>query len=538
MEIKEENSIRKGWSNEATKIALLLPTTYRIAMTSLGMHLLYFLFNSWENVICERVFKPIGKNVIPYSLESQKTLNEFDIIAVSLQFETDYLEAIRMIENSKISPDVRKRGNNSPIIIAGGPAVTANPFPILFFSDAYFIGDLEPVAEDFYSSIMHNTKKGRLSALAEITGMMVYKYHYDDKGNWIGNKITGVKIRDFSKRFYPIRQIIPQNVKGTKNEPIFGKAYYLEISRGCSERCNFCLIGNCRFPRTDRTTEDLISILERAKEVNDFERVVIYGSSINPRVNVEELIEYIVSNGFEVSLPSVRADIITERLLKLLHKGKQRVITFAPETGDEKLRFAINKRMDDETIFEAIKQAWEVNFRNLKLYMIYGFPYEKAETITTTVEFLTKIRKTYFPTGKIGVSMNQMITKASTPFQFAPMISIEESKNIQKRYRKEIFKLKASSASFLAPEWCAIQRILSLRDQAYFDIILNIARQGNTIGNWKKTLKSFGKSLKQELLWHYEINDELPWDNLTHLLTKEHLVKAYKNYCKIMNVKS
>ncbi|MHA1687361.1 MAG: B12-binding domain-containing radical SAM protein [Candidatus Heimdallarchaeaceae archaeon] len=532
MLIKEKNAIKKEWNGDKVRIALLYPITYRTAMTSLGMHLLYFLFNSWENVLCERVFKPIGEGVIPYSLESQKPLRSFDIIAISLQFEADYIEAIKMVDASGISPDVRKRKIEDPLIIAGGPSITANPFPILFFADAYFIGDLEPVADSFRLAISLNSKKDRLAALADVQGMMVYGYHYDCKGNWLDGIIKGVKIRNFTKSFYPIRQIIPQNVAGTKNEPVFGNAYYLEISRGCSERCNFCLIGNCRFPRTDRTTNELISIVEQAQEVNDFDRVVLYGSSIDPHINIEDLLDYIVSNGFEVSLPSIRADTVTERLLKLLRKGKQRVITFAPETGDENLRFAIHKQMDDQTIFEASHLAWESGFRNLKLYMMYGFPQEKQETYNNTISFIKKIRMDYFPSGKISVSMNQMITKASTPFQFAPMMPLKASKEKQKLYRHDIFSMKGMGISFLTPEWCAIQRILSLRGHSYFDIILKVPKIGNTVGSWKKILKSNQISLQEELTWNYEVDDELPWDNLSHFLQKKHFIKAYEKYCQ------
>ena len=535
MLIKELNAIRKDWSSEKTKIGLLYPNTYRVAMTSLGVQLLYFLFNSWDNFVCERIFKPLNPNIPPYSLENQKKLSDFDILAISCQFEHDYIQAIDLLYRGNINTDARKRSEEEPLILIGGPSATANPSPILFLPDIFFLGDIEPVSEKLRLAFEMRSKKERIESLVSIPGIMALNYHYDEKGKWVGDKVESVKVKDLSTSFYPIKQIMPEDVKGTKNEPIFGSAFYLETDRGCSERCMFCFVGHCRFPRTGRSYESLVKIIDEASEVNVFEKVVIYGSAVAQSGNLGKLIEYIVSKGYEVSCSSFRVDYLTEELLTALKKGKQRTLALAPETGDEKLRFALNKRMPDETIFSALKLAWDLDFRQLKLYMIYGFPCEEEDTNNISVDFIRKIRKKYFTSGKISISMNQFITKAQTPFQFTQMLDIKKSKEIQKWFKKNLYQLKNIDLSLYEPEWAVIQRILSLRDYNYFPIIQQIGKIGNTVGNWKKVLKSENKVLSDEALWSYNTKELLPWDQIHHTLGKKQLVSSFEKFCELMN---
>ncbi|MEE9409725.1 MAG: radical SAM protein [Candidatus Heimdallarchaeota archaeon] len=530
MLIKELNAIRKDWTFEKIKIGLVYPNTYRVAMTSLGVQLLYFLFNSWENFICERIFKPLNPNIPPYSLENQKKLSDFDILAISCQFEHDYIQTMNLLYKANFEPDVRKRKEEDPLVIIGGPSVTANPAPVLFLPDVFFLGDLEPISDKLRSALERKSKKERIESLVSIPGIMGYNYHYNEEGNWIGEKVESVKIKDLSNSFYPIKQIIPEDVKGTKNEPIFGKAFYLETDRGCSERCMFCFVGHCRFPRAGRNYENLTKIIDKASEVNVFDKVVIYGSAIAQSGKLSKLVEYIVSKGYEVSCSSFRADYITEELLKALKNGKQRTLALAPETGDEHLRLALNKRMSNESIFSSLKLAWDLGFRKLKLYMIYGFPCETEETKEVSVNFIKSIREKFFTTGKISISMNQLITKAHTPFQFTKMLDIRESKETQKWFKKSLYQIKNIDLSLYEPEWAVIQRILSLRDHNYFPALLQIGKMRNTIGNWKKILKNENKQLSNEATWNYSINDTLPWDNITHILGKENLIQSYRKY--------
>ncbi|MHA1302673.1 MAG: hypothetical protein ACTSPI_03105, partial [Candidatus Heimdallarchaeaceae archaeon] len=329
MLIKEQNAMRKTWSADKVRIGLTYPQNYRVAMTSLAVQLLYFLFNSWDDFICERIFKPLDPNTSPYSLENVKKPKDFDILAISCQFELDYIYAMELLLRSGINPDVRKRTESDPLIMVGGPSTTVNPFPVLFLPDIFFLGDFEPVSDLFRDALSRKTKKQRIEALANIPGVIAFGYTYDKTGKWIGGKVEAIKIKDFSQSFYPIKQIIPENVEGTKNEPVFGKAFYLETDRGCSQRCNFCLVGHCRFPRVGRSLNQLTSIIEQASELNDFKKVVIYGSSIAQSGFLEKLLEYIVSKGFQVSCSSFRADYITEDLLTMLKNGGQKTLTLA-----------------------------------------------------------------------------------------------------------------------------------------------------------------------------------------------------------------
>ncbi len=534
MLIKEQNAIRKVWTRDINKIALMYPNTYRVAMTSLGIQLLYFLFNSWENFLCERVFRPLDPNIPPYSLENQKMLKDFDIIMISCQFEDDYVNSINLLLKAGINPDVRKRNRNDPIIIIGGPSVTANPFPILFLADAFFLGDVEPISNSLMEALERSSKEERIEALYSIPGFMIYGYHYNSEGEWTGSDISPVQIKNFSNSFYPIQQIIPEDVKGTKNEPIFGRAFYLETDRGCSERCAFCLTGHCRFPRKGRNYNDLIEIFNKAKEVNEFDKVVMYGSASAQSSSLPKLINYISDFGYEVSCSSFRADFLNEELLNSLKRSKQRTITIAPETGDESLRFALHKRMNNKDILDSIKLAWEKGFRHLKVYMMYGFPFTKEPTDESNYSFLTHLREKYFTSGKISISINQFITKANTPLQYAPMLGLKESNSLQKWYTKQIYKIKNVELSLFGSEWAIIQKFLSLRNHKHFPLIMTLGELGNTLGHWKKSFKAHNLTFDGEALWFYNIDDLLPWDHITRTSSKKDLIEQYVKYQDIV----
>ena len=206
MQIKELNAIKKNWTHEKVKIGLIYPNTYRVAMTSLGVQLLYFLFNEREELICERIFKPLNPKIAPYSLESQKKLSDFDVLAISCQFEHDYIQAMDLLIRGGVNPDVRQRKESDPLIVLGGPSITANPFPVLFVGDIFFLGDIEPISEDFISALTNSTKKERIEELVSIPGIIAYSHHFTDEGKWIGGKVSSVKLKDISNSFYPLKQ--------------------------------------------------------------------------------------------------------------------------------------------------------------------------------------------------------------------------------------------------------------------------------------------------------------------------------------------
>ena len=206
MLIKEQNVIKKDWYSDKIKIGLVYPNTYRVAMTSLGVQLLYFLFNSWDNFICERIFKPLDSRTLPYSLENQKYLTDFDVLAISCQFEHDYLETINLLKRGGIHPDSRLRKETDPLIIIGGPSPTANPFPILFLPDVFFLGDIEPIADDLRQALEANSKRDRIENLVDVSGMMGLRAQYNAKGEWTGEKVESVKIKNLSDYFYPIKE--------------------------------------------------------------------------------------------------------------------------------------------------------------------------------------------------------------------------------------------------------------------------------------------------------------------------------------------
>src|SRR5215470_14161835 len=91
-------------------IALAYPNTYYIGMSNLGFQAVYQLFNSYAGVTCERVFIPDSdvthelerSGSVLLSLESETAVSEFDVLAISVSFETDYLNIPKLLRLSKI----------------------------------------------------------------------------------------------------------------------------------------------------------------------------------------------------------------------------------------------------------------------------------------------------------------------------------------------------------------------------------------------------------------------------------------------------
>ena len=136
------------------RIALCYPNTHAIGMANLGLHTMYELFNKIPEVSCERVFLPDAADLAEYersgapllSLETQTPVRDFDVVAFSISFETDYLNMARMLQLSGIPVWSKDRNHFHPLVIMGGAASFLNPEPIADFTDVIAVGEGEILA--------------------------------------------------------------------------------------------------------------------------------------------------------------------------------------------------------------------------------------------------------------------------------------------------------------------------------------------------------------------------------------------------------
>ena len=341
-------------------------------MTSLATHLLYYLFNSREDVACERVF--YEANEVPYSLESRQPLSRFDVVAFSLQFEVDYSHAVEMLLRSNIPPLATER--QRPWVIAGGPCAMENPFPMLPFVDVFLIGDLEPVCDSLIDALIQAKSKTELDSLLD--------EHFFLSG------------REEAKRAFTINldaaphstcQVLPEPPYPSTMEPAFGRSLLVEVSRGCNRRCNFCLTSYQSGPCRERSLTTLENIIDEGIRCTGVEKVALIASGLADYSHLGSLLNSIVARGLQLSIPALRADLADFSILEIISQGGQRTLTLAPEAGSQRLRNVLAKGISDTDFHETMEAAIKAGFNQFKLYFLLGLPTETEEDITAISKF-------------------------------------------------------------------------------------------------------------------------------------------------------
>ena len=240
--LQEINLVKKKYFKGQIKIAVLYPNKYQAGIGSLAIQILYMFFNSESDFLCERVYH----SVYPNSIESGRELKDFDIIAVTFQYENDYFNFIEMLLKAGINVNSKDR-KNKPLIIAGGPCVTENPAPLSSFIDVFIIGEIEPIIDKLILSLKLFIKNNNLDIFKEIAGIYIPKIM--DK-----NIINKNWVKKLDEIPYPIEQVLPITDEVNKKHPLaFGSSFLVEVSRGCFRGCNFCLIGCQNLPYRERS---------------------------------------------------------------------------------------------------------------------------------------------------------------------------------------------------------------------------------------------------------------------------------------------
>ncbi|TET33135.1 MAG: radical SAM protein [Candidatus Heimdallarchaeota archaeon] len=504
--IEEINAIKKDLAQVDLKIAFCYPNNYRAGMASLGLQLIYRLWNSYDRVACERTFLPLKKTVEPYTLESDRPLREMDVIAFTLQYEDDYTNVLDILERSNIPLESSERNNNHPLVIAGGPCAQSNPVPMSSFIDAFMIGDLEPINEEFMTEglLGNNTRLKRMEVLNEFEWMWVPEIEEDKsvkhapKGN----------IDDY---FYPIKQIIPQVEQEDPWYGVFGKSFMLEVVRGCNRGCSFCLTGRINRPKRDRSLEKLTEIYRAGTRECNVEKITPIGSGISDYRELENLCQNILDDNLTFSLPSIRADKITDNLVKLLVKAKQRTITTAPEAGTDKLRKQICKGVSDEEIIQAIRTASDGGLSRVKAYFILGLPDETVddvEAIATLAEEMSKVGKKL---RKIRISCGFFIPKPWTGYQDKSLFSLKDLQAKSKLLKSKTRNIAKVDCEITNPKMARIQTILSISGKEISKPLKLAAKLGGGLGDWRRALSEYGMSI-EGIVENRVIDEKFPWE--------------------------
>lgn len=475
----EKNIFLKNYKNIQIRFALTYPNIYRTAMSSLGYNILYNCINEREDTWCERIIFPNIK-----SIESETSSKHFNIISFSLQFEEDYFNVLKMLKDSEIPLKRKDRGENDPLIIAGGPCATANPMPLSDYIDVFIIGEGEEVINNLLDCYL-NSKKD-LKEYLNISGL--YIPEYDNK-----TKISIIKNMDDA---YHITQPVLSNSDDETFQNVFNNTIMLNVSRGCSRGCRFCMSSYLYRPMRQSNYKKLIDIAIKNRENTGLNKITLIGAAVSDYENLEILIKSLEKEGFQISTPSLRIESLTMNTLKILKQSGLKTITLAPESI-AKLRKVINKDIQEEKIFTVIRNAVELDF-NIKLYFLIGIPGETMDDIEELCNYMKSIANMHNSLKSVKFSVNPLIPKPQTPLQW----EVYDFKDIKKKTRYIKNEMKKYNIKCESPKKGLVQYILSCGNRAIGEVIEKSLTKKITLKEWK------------ELIPDYTIDDTLPWNNI------------------------
>jgi len=416
----EKGAIQKKW-RDVRSIALIYPNKYKVGMGNLAIHFLYDQLNSFNDILCERVFLPDNKNDLIRSLESNHPLTDFDAIFITVSFENDFENILTILKESGIELCSKKR-KNGPLIIVGGPAVTINPNALKYVADGIFIGEVDDQIEDIVD-ILRDDQNDSVKALSKMDGMYVPS---------ITNEIPKRHVvKDLDK--YPVHTTI----EATSAE--FGEMFLIEIGRGCSFACKYCTVPAIYKPFRTRSFESLWEIAKMGLKKQ--KRLGLICPEVLDHPAFLKLAKKIIKEGGAFSTSSVRADQVTKENAELLAKGGMKSISLGVEAGTEKLRSKIGKRVKDEVFVESAKTLTNAGIKKIKLYFMIGLPGETEEDVSALIELSKLIQKSVKKGARVEVVLSPFVPKPGTGFSNEEFAGKKYLTEVHNRIRPKLSKL-------------------------------------------------------------------------------------------------
>lgn len=453
----EKGTITKKYGD--VRVALVYPNSYRLGMSNLGFQTVYGLINRNPLGCCERSFLFEEKEAV--TLESRSTLSSFDAVAFSVSFELDYPNIPEVLRRAKIPPRSDDRGEDYPLIMAGGAAVMLNPEPIADFVDLLVIGEVETVLDNILSTLAAGNRKEKLrlkEEMAQLQGVYVpcfYQTEFDEKGRLREVKLTG----DVP---YPVRKNPPPDIEqfDTTTEvltpdTVFGERFLVEVSRGCPRKCKFCGARAIYYPPRYRSAEAIIAAVE--EKLHGEKRVGLLGAAVGEHPGIEQICDSLVEQGMNISISSVRPGKVSAKLARALSKGGVRTLTVAPEGGSEKMRRMVGKALSDEDLIECARIVKESGIQSLKVYFIVGFPGEERDDVEQIIARVAELSSII----RVKVSVSPFVPKARTPYQRTGMRSLDYLRSTISYLKKELRRMRRVSFSAGSPRHSHIEAALS-----------------------------------------------------------------------------
>ena len=547
----ETNSIHKDLSRVRLRFALAFPDLYEIGMSHFGLQILYHILNQQDEIAAERVFTPaldmshrLKSEGLPlFSLESRLPISEFDIIGFSLLYELNYTNVLAMLDMAGIPRRAAQRNIDHPIVIAGGPC-TCNPEPMAPFFDAVVIGDGEEVILEMARRWIDWKSRGTedkgllLEQWSGLTGVYVPSHYRPDNNDAELHQYVPIRqdqppavrsiLSDLNAASFPTKPIVPYG------RPVHDRLR-LEISRGCSRGCRFCQAGMIYRPVRERSPQTVLSLTRESLATTGFEDISLLSLSSGDYGCIAPLLERLMASYAKehvaVSLPSLRAGTLTPELMSLIKMVRKTGFTIAPEAGSQRLRDVINKNISEADIFTAVDNAFDLGWRVIKLYFMIGLPTETEEDLHAIVDLVKRLRRPKGRKGQINVSVATFIPKSHTPFQWAPQLSLEESRSRIQWLQRQL-KLPGIKFKWQNPEVSLIEGVFARGDRRLADLLETALANGCQFDGWSDQFdlarwqQAFDTTSIDPSFYTTRSRDlcePLPWDHLDMRVSKSYL---------------
>ncbi len=500
---KEIGYVRKPHANRL-RVALIFPNTYFVGMSNLGFQTIYRLFNDDPDIVCERAFLPpkqelaalreAGTRIV--TLESQTPVADFDIIAFSVSFEWDYTNVLTMLRLAGVPLRAADRDYKHPLVVIGGAVTFVNPEPLAMFADVIAAGEGEALVPALVEAMSSSSRSEQLKRLAQARGYYIpsfYDVEYAADGTivrYVPREGTGAPPVVRKAALKTTVAVDPPSTTIFTPDTEFGSRFLIEVVRGCANLCRFCWAGYNYLPVRAFPTDRILALAQAARTHSSKAGLVSIALCDHP--DIEHILRSLRDMGYSISPASLRLDDLTPTIVSILKESGERTLTIAPETGSDRLRRVINKTVTNAEILDSAELIFSSGIESLKLYYMIGLPTEDDDDLVAIRDLTLQLHEIMLkyarPRGRIGrivASVNPLVPKPGTAYQWLPMERTEVIERKMKRMRALVADIDNVYFNIKSERHSYYQALLSLGDRRIAPAIEQAEANG---GQWRKAL--------------------------------------------------